>query len=151
MKRVELPENKAALMQIAAMKEHFNQLRSDISAVRRRNKDTRICEIKSMNIMPKIKLAEATLGEDDINRALSIIHSLEAELEPLMHEVLYEDCEKAIRKISEYIEDKNQEKANEEYAELMKMYRYLPKELKTPIYNSCIELNKRISELSKKG
>jgi hypothetical protein len=144
MKRVEIKAEEGTLKQIEKLKEEFKQIQADISKARKRARDTKIAEIKSMNIMPKIKMIEATYHPNDIKKVADLLDELRAEVQPLLDEIEYEKCQRLIKHISSNLKNGEIEKANANYARVMKIYSNLPKELKTLVYHECIELHKEI-------
>ena len=160
------------------LKTGLNEIKSRLTEYRRLGLDTKIAELKAMNIPYKIKLAEATLSYKDIERVSMIINNVNEELDEAKgkgNEDFGKGAEKEIADYRSNVEKKdkgvaynysesevmktterliNEAKDNigkgdyygalHNYIEMREIYKYLPKELKKPIYMSIMEIYREV-------
>ncbi len=73
---------------IESLKEQLNDIKQKISQCRKKGLDTKIAEIKIINIPSKIKMLETTKNYKDIQKISKLLNSAKAEIEPLEREGL---------------------------------------------------------------
>jgi hypothetical protein len=166
-------------MAIESLRTELDSVRLKISDYRKRGFDTKIAELKVMNLPYKIKFAEASQSIIDIEKANVILSSVNEELKEIENQSTEDLNKDAIKQVEEYktfiekkesgeiykdysqskimktteqlIVDANEnldnnryEEALHNYLELREIYKYLPMELKKPVYYDTINIYKRI-------
>lgn len=84
--------------EIRILKQHLQTLRERVSRSRKEGMDTRIVEIKLMNIMPKIMMAKVTNTKEDMGVVANLLADLEREMKQLRKEQRFEDI---LRQVAE--------------------------------------------------
>jgi hypothetical protein len=82
--------------EISILRQHLQNLKDRASAARKAGMDTKIVEIKLMNIAPKIMLAKATGQKKDAQLVQSLVADIEEELKQLRKEERFEDVLKKV-------------------------------------------------------
>ncbi len=108
-------------------KDKFKEIKKQMSDVRKKGKNTKFAEIKSMNFLSKIKLAGVTGEDKDIEVARLVLDSVNVEIEPLVQEVGFESAKVLITQAHTSIKDKNVDQASRLYREITRIYHNLQK------------------------
>lgn len=66
--------------QIEFLKRYFDGLKKGVSEARKRGKDTRLAELRIMNIPHKIKYLEVSKSAEDIKKLKILLAKLEKEI-----------------------------------------------------------------------
>ncbi|MFP4568270.1 MAG: hypothetical protein ACLFN8_04980 [Candidatus Woesearchaeota archaeon] len=133
---------------IKKLEEELNLIKEHISALRKKSFETDLVDIYMLNLMPKIKMARATLKDVDIKKAND-------ELKYLKSEVLKIEKKELPIKIIWAVSDANLAIANDDLSLAEKKYEYLTslysKEddsaLKKLVYPACMSIFDEILKL----
>lgn len=161
------------------LKEELNNVKFKLSELRRTGNDTKIAELKLMNIPAKIMVAEATRDMKDVTRVNEYFEEVNEELSEIKaSQVIKEDenkqkkvqdneeikkinkksfdyseteagrrTKKLIQEAHKGIDEKDYKKTYQNYMEIRDMYKYLPKDLKKPVYSEVIDIYKKIIKI----
>jgi hypothetical protein len=78
------------------MRKHLQTLRERISHSRKEGMDTKIVEIKLMNVTPKIMMAQATRQKKDLDQVAGLLAEVEREMKQLRKEQRFEEVLKQV-------------------------------------------------------
>jgi hypothetical protein len=80
----------AAIREITVMQDHFMSLRERVSDARKQGINTKIPEVKLMNLQSKIQMANITGKDKDLNRVKEALADIENEMKQLRREESFE-------------------------------------------------------------
>jgi len=129
---------------IDELKDKFIEYQGIVSELRKKGKDTSIAELQLLDIPAKMKIANITQDEKDIENIRSAIKQLKQEISEIESGSDFDRIHILILETFEHLRKDEKEKAKEKYREIMRIYRELTKELKQTVYSACAELNKRL-------
>ena len=129
---------------IVKMKEEFEDLKQEMSDIRKAGKNTKIAEVYLLNIMPKLKMALVTYDKFDVKKAREWLDGFRAEIEYAKKGDPFEKDLQKIHEAYEHIFKKEKKEAVKLYNALKKSYNNYPNELKRLIYNSCLDIHRML-------
>lgn len=138
---------------IEKLESTFDDLKSDLSMLRKKGKDVLIAELRLGFLPGKIKLAQATLDDKDFENAKKIINEVNKEFDELgLRDLKKEEnpgqnldfikhkCEQALNAI----EKQNKEMAREIYSQIQKAFNNLDDDEKKEVFDKCVEVAKKL-------
>jgi septation ring formation regulator EzrA len=136
---------------IQQMKNEFIELKEAISRERKKGGDVLIAELKIAPFQSKLKMAEATMSENDFFAARKIIESARQELGILPAKQSFKSIPSVFDQIESYLlQAKNaikrgqKEEASKFYSSIRDYFPALSKEEKKQVLPECSELLKAI-------
>lgn len=82
--------------QLTVLKEHLQNLKERISQARKQGMDTKLVEIKIVNIQPKIQMAQVTGQKKELRIVSALLGDVEQEMKHLRREHRFEDILKRV-------------------------------------------------------
>jgi hypothetical protein len=87
-----------SVMELTVLQDHFMSLKERVSDARKQGMNTRIPEVKLMNIQSKIKMAEVSGLQKDIDKVKNALADIESEMKLLRKE---QDFEQTLRQTAD--------------------------------------------------
>ncbi len=131
--------------QIDKLKDDLIELQTTVSEMRKKGRETSIPELLLLEIPARIKNAEITGEQKDIDKIKKGIDSIKEEIEEIEKGSDFDHIYDLIRSAFENIRQDKIKKAKEEYNQMINIYRMLPKDLKKTVISACEELRRRLS------
>jgi 5-bromo-4-chloroindolyl phosphate hydrolysis protein len=130
--------------EIDGLKQDLKELKADISFFRKKGTDMLIAELKSGNILSKIKMAEATLAQKDINVVRNLLAEARKEVPELPKEnlnkqsgELFMQLKANIAQAKKDIAIGNKKEATEIYQKIVSAFPSLDAEQKRQLLPEC--------------
>ena len=104
---------------IENLKNELNDVKSKLSEYRKKGFDTKIADLKMMNLPFKIRLAEATQSYKDIEKVNYMIKSVYEELEDIKNQQVQDidkDAKKKVEQFKSFVEKKESGEVYKEYS-----------------------------------
>lgn len=114
------------------LKWEYSKIREDLAAFRKSNKDVKIAELKAMSIPLKIRMAEVTKLQKDIDKVAAIIAEAQRELSEVaeQNEAIMLLCQQRISQIKEAAMKNDMEMARAFYSQVREYFPRLSTEEK---------------------
>lgn len=141
----ELPKTVEAT--IKELKERFESIKSRASKLRKASKDTSDIDPLILNILPKIKMIEATFEQSDIDKARKALDYLDHETEKIEKDYVPSRVVEIIQEAYNAYWDGKLDLVEERYNFIKNLYDTSDNpELKKLVYLACIDLYKKLTE-----
>jgi len=132
--------------EIHKLKERFDELKGELSEIRKKGKDTKLAEVYLFNVHPKLKMALATYSPVDLEKAKTWIDYFQEEIENAKKGEDYVHDIDLIHKAYEHIYRKEKHDAILVYDQLRTHYSKYPEEQRRLIYMACLDIHQMISD-----
>lgn len=152
------------------LKKELEDIKFELSSLRKKGIDTKIADLKIMNIPSKINMIKITKSSRDIGNVKRLMISAWQEItvikkeagletEPLSEKINeirnpnknipdqapeFKLANQLIQEANNFINSKKYNEAHELYTKINEVYRKLPKESKAQIYKSCMDIHKSL-------
>ena len=129
---------------IAKMKERFEDLKQEMSDIRKAGKNTKFAEVYVLNIMPKLKMALNTYDKSDMEKAKKWLDEYKKEIEAAKKGDAFEHDLGRIHDAYAHIYKKKKKEAVKIYNSLRKSYKKYTAELRRLVYHACLDMHRML-------
>jgi uncharacterized protein YjgD (DUF1641 family) len=129
---------------LSNLKDRFQELKEEVSELRKKGFNTEIVEVLLYDFAPRIKMAKVTYDEFDIERINNLFKNIEEELEIVKNGSDFTNVLKGIEEAYEMLRTDKYSEASKKYHEIIEKYKKLPQDQKRFVYVPSMDLWKKI-------
>ena len=132
--------------ELESLDEKFQELKTKISYLRKKGKDTTIAEVFLPDFAPKLRMARATYEKEDTQKLKDMIQDLQDEIKEAEEGSDFDHALALVKDAYESLRNGKQKEASIAYSTVVKKYKDLPRDLKKTIYVACLDIKKRLDK-----
>lgn len=138
-------------IEIQKLRSRFEEIKKKMSDKRKKDYDTKIAELKSININSKINIAIVTGDPKDIDKVNKLLDDIENEINNSKENEFHESnslirITTTINEVYDLMGKKKIEEARKAYRQIQGMYTHLTKADKKKVLDKCAELGKKLKD-----
>ncbi|MEA3229940.1 MAG: type I-A CRISPR-associated protein Cas5a [archaeon] len=143
---VEMPKNEKVEELLDSLAEHLKELKDEASEVRKQGIDLTMVDLMVIDVPSRILLARKTYAQVDIDCVKNLLGKIRHEIDISKGGTEFDDALKKIQVAYEKIRHEKYEDASEIYAELRKVYKNLPEEMRRIIFVASLDIHKKLKQ-----
>jgi len=140
------PVDESIENELQALDDEFQELKTKLSDVRKKGRDTSLAEILTIDFTPKLKMAKATYDRKDIDELRHILDDIKKEIDLADNGSDFEHIDEMIKEAYQFLREGKIKEAKILYPKITKIYKLLDKDLQRTVYSACLDLNDRIEK-----
>ncbi len=142
---IKAPANEHIEKQIDKLKDEFVEIEQTASELIKKGLETEIVDLMLMDVPSKFKMTAFSQDQHDVDGLKKFLGSLKEEISQLQTGSDFDRIAALIEEAFEHLRKAEKTNAHEKYREIVELYRLLPHDLKKTVFQSCLELQKRLS------
>ncbi|MBU0979333.1 MAG: hypothetical protein KJ709_00875 [Nanoarchaeota archaeon] len=123
----------------------LQDLKLEISEIRRDGYDTSILDLKVVEVEPQIKMARVTYEKKDIEKVQEKLDGIKKEMKTTKEGDPFKRIMDLIEQCFDDLRNDKKGDAISKWKDIQEIYRILPKDLQRTVFRACLELRRRCS------